>query len=45
MIAAFDSLKSQEDRPAQIARQGRNAEADIAAKRKGAEDVPRQINL
>jgi len=41
----IDSLKSQEDRLAQIAQQDRDAEADIAAKRKSAEDVARQINL
>ena len=41
----IDTLKSQEDRLAQIAQQDRDAEADIAAKRKSAEDVARQINL
>jgi hypothetical protein len=41
----IDSLKGQEDRLAQIAQQDRDAEAEIAAKRKSAEDVARQINL
>jgi len=40
-----DILKGQEDRLAAIAKQDRDAEADIAAKRKNAEDVARQINL
>jgi septal ring factor EnvC (AmiA/AmiB activator) len=41
----IDSLKSQEDRLAAIAREDRDLEADIATKRKNAEDVARQINL
>jgi len=41
----IDILKGQEDRLAAIAKQDRDLEADIAAKRKNAEDVARQINL
>jgi hypothetical protein len=41
----IDSLKSQEDRLAAIAKQDRDLEADIATQRKNAEDVARQINL
>jgi hypothetical protein len=41
----IDILKGQEDRLAVMAKQDRDAEADIAAKRKSAEDVARQINL
>jgi hypothetical protein len=41
----IDILKGQEDRLAVIAKQDRDTEADIAAKRKNAEDVARQINL
>jgi hypothetical protein len=41
----IDILKGQEDRLAVMAKQDRDAEADIAAKRKNAEDVARQINL
>jgi hypothetical protein len=38
-------LKSQEERLMQIAQQDRDALADIAARRKSAEDVARQIKL
>ncbi|MGA2128617.1 MAG: DUF4139 domain-containing protein [Xanthobacteraceae bacterium] len=41
----LDSLKSQEDRLAEIARIGVTLEADIAAKRQAAEDVARQLTL
>jgi len=41
----LDSLKSQEDRLAEIARTGATLEADIAAKRQAAEDVARQLVL
>jgi hypothetical protein len=40
-----DTLKSQEDRLAEIARIGATLEADIAAKRQAAEDVARQLTL